>query len=164
LHLLRPRIDEEAALIWLPEMSQQALNVLMREIHMQLRTLGECLHDAGRLRCDTSERRPLHYARAILCERAAAAQSRLGTASPGELGSVLLRLSPAAYARRGALLDGVRLLPLGRLHEAGPDIYPQVVDTWLEPANANDTARVSAVSVVGAAISKRARAFGGTGR
>jgi intracellular multiplication protein IcmJ len=163
LHLLRPRVDEEAALIWLPELSQQALNTLLREIHMQLRTLGECLHDAGRLRCDTPERRPLHYARAILCERAGAAQSRLGTASPRELGSILLHLSPAAYTRRGGLLDGVRLLPLGRLYEADADVYPQVVDTWLETIGAKDAARVSAVGV-GTAVSSRARAFGGRGR
>ena len=52
-HLERPRIDEEAALVWLTEMSQPALNVTMREIHLQLRALGEDLYDAGR-RLDSS--------------------------------------------------------------------------------------------------------------
>src|ERR1700730_10898002 len=55
-HLEQPRIDEEAGLIWLPEMSQPALNVTMREIHMQLRALGEEVHDAGRLRLNTRDR------------------------------------------------------------------------------------------------------------
>ena len=42
-HLERPRIDDEADLVWLPEMSQPALNITMREIHLRLRALGESL-------------------------------------------------------------------------------------------------------------------------
>ena len=41
LHLERPQIDQEAALIWLPEMSQLAVNSVMRAIHMRLRALRE---------------------------------------------------------------------------------------------------------------------------
>src|SRR6516165_4501650 len=70
-HLERPRIDEEAILGWLPEMSQPALNVTMREIHVQLRALGEDLYDAGRLRLDTPERLRLYYARSALSARGA---------------------------------------------------------------------------------------------
>src|SRR6516165_8001130 len=70
-HLERPRIDEEGALVWLPEMSQPALNVTVREIHMQLGTLGEDLYDAGRLRLDTPERLRLYYARSALSPRGA---------------------------------------------------------------------------------------------
>jgi len=130
-HLERPRIDEEAALVWLPEMSQPAVNTLLREIHMQLRALGEGLHAAGSFRLDTPDRRTLHHARAALAARAGDAASRLGTGKPSELGSALLRLPPAAQARRGALLGGLRLLPLGRFYEAGEDVYPVIIDTWL---------------------------------
>ena len=131
-HLERPRIDEEAALIWLPEMSQPALNVTMREIHVQLRALGEDLHEAGRRRLDTAERRRLYDARSALCARAAAAASRLGTDRPSELAGALCRLSPAAHANRAKLLDGVRLLPLGRVYAGNKDVYPEIVDSWRE--------------------------------
>jgi len=131
-HLERPRIDEEAALVWLPEMSQPALNVTMREIHLQLRALGEDLHDAGRLRLDTPERLRLYYARSALSARAAAAASRLGTDKPSELAGGLCRLSPGAYANRAKLLDGVRLLPLGRFYAGNKDVYPEIVDSWRE--------------------------------
>ena len=129
-HLERPRIDEETVLVWLPEMSQPALNVTMREIHMQLRTLGEDLYDAGRLRLDTPERLRLYYARSALSARAAAAASRLGTDKPSELAGALCRLSPGAYANRAKLLDGVRLLPLGRFFAGNNDVYPEIVDSW----------------------------------
>jgi hypothetical protein len=129
-HLERPRIDEEAALVWLPEMSQPALNVTMREIHLQLRTLGEDLYDAGRLRVDTPERLRLYYARSALSARAAAAASRLGTDKPSELAGALCRLSAGAYANRAKLLDGVRLLPLGRFYAGNKDVYPEIVDSW----------------------------------
>jgi hypothetical protein len=133
-HLERPRIDEEAALVWLPEMSQPAINVTMREIHMQLRALGEDLHEAGRRHLDTPERLRLYYARSALSARAAAAASRLGTDKPSELAGALFRLSHGAYANRAKLLDGVRLLPLGRFYAGNKDIYPEIVDSWREIA------------------------------
>jgi hypothetical protein len=129
-HLERPRIDEEAALVWLPGMSQPALNVTMREVHVQLRTLGEDLYDAGRLRLDTPERLRLYYARSVLGARAPAAARRLGTDKPSELAGALCRLSPAAHANRAKLLDGVRLLPLGRFYAGNKDVYPEIVDSW----------------------------------
>ena len=131
-HLERPRIDEEAILVWLPEMSQPALSVTMREIHLQLRALGEDLYDAGRLRLDTPERLRFYYARSALSARAAAAASRLGTDKPSELAGALYRLTPGAYANRAKLLDGVRLLPLGRFYAGNKDVYPEIVDSWRE--------------------------------
>ena len=129
-HLERPRIDEEAAVVWLPEMSQPALNVTMREIHLQLRELGEDLYDAGRLRLDTPERCRLFHARSALSARAAATASRLGTDKPSELAGAIYRLSPGAYANRAQLLDGVRLLPFGRFYAGNKDVYPEIVDSW----------------------------------
>jgi len=128
--LERPRIDEEAALVWLPEMSQPALNVTMREIHIQLRAFGEDLHDAGRLRLNMPERLRLYYARSALSARAAAVAGRLRTDKPSELAGALCRLSPGAYANRAKLLDGVRLLPLGRYYAGNKDVYPEIVDSW----------------------------------
>jgi hypothetical protein len=129
-HLERPTIDKEAMLIWLPEMSQAALNVTMREIHLELRARGEDLHDAGWLRLDTPERKRLYHARAALSARSAAAADRLGTAKPSELAGALYRLSRSSYAHRAKLLSSVRLLPLGRFYDGGRDIYPEIVDAW----------------------------------
>jgi len=108
----------------------------MREIHTQLRALGEMLGDDDVLRLRTPGRHALCSARAELTARAAGAASRLGTDAPSELGSALCRLSPSVYARRSALLGGLRVLPRGRLFEADRDVYPEIVDTWIELAKA----------------------------
>jgi intracellular multiplication protein IcmJ len=129
-HLERPRIDEEASLIWLPEMSQVVINALIREIHIRLRALGETLHAEFRLSLDTEERRRLFHARALLQGRGAAAIARLSTGRPSDLAGAMLRLSDAAYRRRFKLLGGLRLLPSGRFFEGDRDIYPEIVDRW----------------------------------
>ncbi len=148
-NLQRPHIDEEAGLVWLPEMSQQAVNALVREIHIRLRALGESLDAASVFRTRSDELRRLHYTRSVLAERGPAAASRLGTASPRELGVSLLRLSPAGHSRRGMLLGGIRLLPLGRFFGGDEDAYPNIVDEWIgsrhgpiEPGPAARSARL----------------------
>jgi hypothetical protein len=129
-HLERPRIDQEAALVWLPEISQPALNASMREIHMAIQGLGEDVHVDAVFRKRSGELRNVYYARAVLAGRREAAASRVGTSSPRELGLALLDLSPAAYARRVELLDGLRLMPLGRFFHDDKDVYPQIVAFW----------------------------------
>ena len=129
-HLERPSIDSEAVLIWLPEMSQAALNVTMRALHIELRALGEDLDDADQQRSNTPGRAHLDYARAIFGERGAAAVARLGTDRPSELAAGFFRLSPSAYANRAKLLGGVRLLPRGHFYDRGADVYPEIVDFW----------------------------------
>jgi hypothetical protein len=129
-HLERPRIDEEAALVWLPEMSQQAINAMMREIHGQIRALGENLQADAIFKGRSPQLRSLHYARAVLAERIQPAIDRVGTSSAHELGLALLELSPAAHARRAALLGGLRLMPLGRFFVSDRDVYPEIVDSW----------------------------------
>jgi hypothetical protein len=134
-HLERSRIDEEAALVWLPEMSQQAINAMMREIHIQIRALGEDLQVDSIFKKQSQSHRSLHYARAVLAERIQPAIDRIGTNSAHELGIALLELSPAAYARRAALLGGIRLMPLGRFFAGGRDVYPEIVDSWMKPSD-----------------------------
>lgn len=133
-HLDRPRIDDEAELVWLPEISQPAVNITMREIHLGLRALGESLDADTPPQRDTPERRWLYHAGASLRQRAGAAAARLGSGRPSELGRALLRLSPSAYTRRGKLLGGLRLLPAGHFFDGERDIYPTIVDGWSEVA------------------------------
>ena len=134
-HLERPRIDDEAALVWLPEISQAALNATLREVHVRLQALGEDVHAEAVFRKRDTALANLYYARAILAERRDAAEARVGTALPHELGLALLELSPAAYSRRAELLEGLRLLPLGRFFEDDEDVYPEIVGFWRELAN-----------------------------
>ena len=133
-HLERPRIDEEAMLVWLPEISQPALNNIVREIHMQLHALGDPLEHGAAPRHDTPERYPLHHARTALADRAGGAAERLGTALPSDLAAALNRLSQAARRHQDALLGGLRLLPLGRFFERSKDVYPDIVGGWLTDA------------------------------
>ena len=133
-HLERPRINEEARLIWLPEMSQAALNVLVRRLHSGLRGLGERLETEARPSLAVGERPLLYHGQQALLERAREAEVRLGTSDPAELADGLLRLSSAAVARRDALLGGVRMLPMGRLFEGNEDVYPAIVDSWRQTA------------------------------
>lgn len=129
-HLNRPCIEQEAALIWLPEMTQAALNSVARGIHMLLHAHGEPAPMERRPRAETDEVFAAYAAHKALQERAAGARARLGTTSPRQLGAALLALSPASYAARAERLGGVRLLPRGRLFRGGEDVYPDVLAAW----------------------------------
>jgi hypothetical protein len=126
----RPRIDEEARLIWLPEADQRVINILSREIHIELYRLREPLSDDAvpRLASEASTR--LHYARASLAAREDAAASRLGSSKPSELAEALRQLPPAIRARQSDLLAGLRLLPRGRFFAGDEDVYPMIVGAW----------------------------------
>jgi len=128
-HLHRPTIDEEAVLIWLPEMAQGAVSVLTRKIH--LACIGEGLLAAYDDLARTAPTISAAYrAYRTLHERSAAAALRLGTVSPRQLGVALRELPSAEYRRRAALLGGIRLLPLGRLFRRGIDSYPKMLRDW----------------------------------
>lgn len=143
-HLERPQISEEACLVWLPEMSQAALNVLMRRIHCGLRSLGERLEAGAVPALAVGDRTLLYHAQRACLDRAREAELRLGTSDPANLADALTRLSAGAFTRRGALLGGLRLLTMGRLFEGGADIYPRVVDSWRQSAGSPLDTRTSA--------------------
>ena len=134
-HLNRPEIDREAVLIWLPEMAQAALNVLVRQLHLALLAAGQgpMWQPAGGVVPPPAAHAPLAAYRA-LHERAAVADMRLGTSSPRQLGAALLRLPGSEYRHRAALLGGIRLLPLGRLYRDGRDSYPAMLSAWAAPS------------------------------
>ena len=130
-HLNRPTIEQEAVLVWLPELTQAALNGLVRGIHLVLHAHGEPAPLERRPRAETDAVFAAYAAHKALLDRsAAAARARLGTTSPRQLGAALLALSPAAYADRAERLGGVRLLPRGRLFRGGEDVYPEMLAAW----------------------------------
>ncbi|OYV50779.1 MAG: hypothetical protein B7Z77_05215 [Acidocella sp. 20-58-15] len=128
--LHRTTIDEELRLIWLPEMSQPALNVLVRQIHISLQELGESVH------CDDTPKTPeemrpaLFTAQRILRERSEAISERLGSSRASDLSDALTILA----SRHGDLKDlpwgGLRAFPTGRFYVAGVNVYDEIVGRW----------------------------------
>lgn len=130
-HLNRPDIDSEAVLIWLPEMAQAAVNVLVRQVHLACVAAGiSPVFGQPAKPTSTPAANALLTAYRALQQRAAVAEVRLGTNSPRQLGAALLELPASEYERRMALLGGIRLLPLGRLFRNGCDIYPDMLRDW----------------------------------
>ena len=127
-HLERDTIAEEAVLIWLPEMTQTALNALAHGAHRRLARDG-ALRWAASPFALTPEQVPKGALEAIraLEARSFEAETRLGASSPRVLGAALMRMKPKAYEDRGRLLGGLRLWPRGRFFVDGEDIYPQLI-------------------------------------
>lgn len=132
-HLNRPRIDSEAVLVWLPEMAQGVISVLARYIHLACAAAGFAPFEAQSARPPGARAVAGYHAYRTLYERRAAAELRLGTTSPRQLGAALLHLTTADYERRTELLAGIRLLPIGRLFQDGRDIYPDMLRDWAPP-------------------------------
>lgn len=129
-HLERPRIDEEAILIWLPEMDQRILNVICREMHLALHAAHQPLDNEAPRRGDAADLAQIHHAHQVLRQRTEHAAVRLGTDRPSELAEALRALPRQARTRRADLLGGLRLLPRGRFFVGDEDIYPSVVNAW----------------------------------
>ena len=101
----RPRIDEEARLIWLPEAGQSVINVLCREIHIELYRLLEPLCDDAVPRLDSEASTRLYYARVALAAREDAAVSRLGsTPTDAQLIASAMRAAPARVAKDATIV------------------------------------------------------------
>jgi hypothetical protein len=126
-HLGRPGIEKEAVLIWLPEISQGAVNAIVRATHLIRMAHGDSPHMEMRPRSTAPQAQAAFSAYMELRDRSKAVFARLGTASPRDLGEALVRLRAEPYARRGKLLSGVRLLPMGRLYRDGVDVYPDLL-------------------------------------
>ena len=127
-HLERDTIAEEAVLIWLPEMTQAALNALAHGAHKRLARDG-ALHRAASpfdLAPDHVPKGAIEAIRALEA-RSFEAEARLGASSPRVLGAALMRMRPRVYQDRARLLGGLRLLSRGRFFVDGEDIYPRLI-------------------------------------
>lgn len=129
-HLGRDGADQEYLVIWLPHLTQAALNHLVRGIHHVFADHGEAVHMAAPPSQDTSALRSAYAAYRELAACSSTAQASLGTSSPRLVGEVLLSLPPSAASRAAALVDGLRLMSRGRLLRNGVDVYPQCLECW----------------------------------
>jgi len=135
-HLDEAEATEAATLVWMPESPQAVLIAILRHVR---RILLE--HNAAR--------RP--WLSAVGAQRALSALQRrsedarlvLGTSSPATLAAALLALEPASYQERSHLLDGIRLLPTGRLIRSGRDVFPELLGQWREPMATSATETVA---------------------
>jgi hypothetical protein len=127
-HLDRPMIEQEALVIYGPEMSQAVVNAIARQIHLTFFRHGEALPVGQRSFADTSaDLRGAYGAFKALEERSALARSRLGIESPRELGAALMDLS-LRPSRLKWDVNALRLLPLGRYFRGGEDVYPALLE------------------------------------
>lgn len=133
-HIGSASASSELRVIWLPEVTQNLLNVLVRRIH-------RILHGHGLP--PTFAQRPVRFGDdlgcawrvyAALARRAVSARSVIDTDNPRDLAAALQALSPGNYARRAELLGGLRLLHRGRSIRQGKDTYPTQLDHWSDIA------------------------------
>ena len=128
--LHRTTIDEELRLIWLPEMSQPALNVLVRQIHIDLQELGESVFCDDTPKGREGLRPALYTAQRIFLERSETIAERLGSARASDLGDALMILAGRHAAPPDLPWGGLRALPTGRFYFAGVNIYEKIVGHW----------------------------------
>lgn len=125
-HLGHANVEREMTLIWLPEMSQSALNWLCVSLHQLWAALeGEPSLDRPPLIDSDDGRRAWRAHRALLAREAVCAE-RIGTSEVRVFGKALGELAQARKLDR-SLLSGVRLLNRGRLFRAGRDVYPEML-------------------------------------
>jgi intracellular multiplication protein IcmJ len=128
--LHRTTIDEELRLIWLPEMSQPALNVLVRQIHIDLQELGESVF------CDDTPKTPegmrptLYTAQRIMRERSETISERLGSSRASDLSDALTVLADRHSGLHNLPWGGLRALPTGRFYVAGVNVYDEILGSW----------------------------------
>lgn len=122
--------NDDFRVIWLPEMTQNLLNAVVRGIHLAFHTRGASPTLARRPEWDDPHLIGAWRAYAALDRRAAASCSAIDTSEPRMLAAALLALPPRDYARRAALLGGLRLLHCGKRTRRGQDTYPAQLTTW----------------------------------
>ncbi|QHM90231.1 HNH endonuclease [Acetobacter pasteurianus] len=136
---------KESVLIWLPEISQAALNHLIRSCIVARFTCTETpLSPPG----TPPNRKIAPYAdggeilsaaesvMAALQDRSAEAAKLIGTSDPKELGSILQDIAiqrPDIYETRGEILNGIRLMNLGKKMSNDKDVLVEHVRAWIDP-------------------------------
>jgi hypothetical protein len=133
-HLGRPTITQELMLIWLPDMSQAALNTVVRRIHLRLHAHGERAHLEAQPRSENPQVHAALRAYRALAAEAATVKRRIHTHCAHELGAALLVASEQERVHHDVLLGGIRLLHQGRRFHGSLDIYPQILSAWARAA------------------------------
>ena len=126
-HLGGGRVTDELAVIWLPDMSQAALNSVVRRIHQVLFAHGEPPDLASPPRSESPRVYAALRAYRALAGEAKAVKKRIHTSCPREIGAALLSGSAEERAILSTALGGIRFLHRGRLFRNGRDVYPEII-------------------------------------
>jgi hypothetical protein len=128
--LHRTTIDEELRLIWLPEMSQAALNVMVRQIHIDLQELGESVYCDDTPKSSEGMRTVLYTAQRILRERSETIAERLGSSRASDLADALTVLVDRHVGLQNLPWGGLRAFPTGRFYVGGVNAYGKIIISW----------------------------------
>jgi hypothetical protein len=127
-NLTRRSAAMEVLPIWLPELTQRALNTLIRGLQdiRVAQGFSPCLEICPPH--DTPRDRQIAGIYTALAERALDLEARSGIAHPAELASLFLRIDPRRGACPVQLLHGLRFLHRGRHFSGVRDIYPRLLE------------------------------------
>jgi intracellular multiplication protein IcmJ len=116
-------------LIWMPEISQAALNHIMRAVYAsraQIDTAPDYVKDCA------------DRAFEVIFNRRGEAKRRIGTDDPVVLAAALLEnIADKYYTKRGLKLDGIRLMPLDKrmmpTKTGEQDQFPNIIMYYVSP-------------------------------
>lgn len=129
-HLGRPTVCEEMMLIWQPDISQAALNCIVRRIHLTLHAHGEPAYMGQTPRVQNADVYAALRAYHGLAAEAVTLERRIHTSDPRHLGAALLTFQPSERGQLPGALGGIRLLHRGRFYVRGRDLYPGILRAW----------------------------------
>ncbi len=129
--------NEEAVLVWLPELSQVQVNHLVRSVQVAQRW-AETSTSARQvkpkdIRTAQTIAEGANTLMAALRAREDEAEERLMTSDLLELANIMLAMPDDVYERREEFLHGFRMLPLGVREQEGKNTMEQMVDSWMQP-------------------------------
>ncbi len=136
--------NEEAVLVWLPEIPQATLHHLVRTILVGQRW-AETATQARAARAEVVKQAQATAAGANrlmgeLRAREDQAEQMMGTSDLLEIANIMLATPDDVYERRHEFLHGFRMLPLGVRFNDGSrgkeDVMAKMVDSWMEPGGA----------------------------
>ena len=129
-HIGSPTANQDMHVIWLPDVEQSLLNVLVRGIHTLMHSQGLPTTLTARHMPDHPPLEAAWRAYVALDARREAANRIIDSHYPLDLADALSAMSPSEYARRRKLLGGLRLLHRGQILRQGRDLYPAQLTLW----------------------------------
>jgi intracellular multiplication protein IcmJ len=129
--------NNEAVLVWLPEIPQDQIHHLVRTIQVA-HSWAESTTQGRNVKMDTIRAAQkiaegADKLMAALRAREDQAEARLQTSDLLELANIMAAMPDDMYARRGEFLHGMRMLPLGVRMDGATDVMKQISASWLEP-------------------------------
>jgi len=129
-HIGSPNANQDMHVIWLPEVEQPVLNVLVRGIHLILHAHDAATTLTTRYMPEEPDLLAAWRAYVALDARKAVAARVFDSHRPRDLADALAAMAPGDYRRREKLLGGLRLLHRGQRLRQGRDLYPAQLAAW----------------------------------